>query len=202
MATLDKQVVRAEIEMGVYTIRTPDILSFSVNRARGQMYATFNASVKVPYTMIDSGNFVVREIKIRAGAGYSLNTIFTGKIYKCIINPIRTDASKVMLNISGKDILGTIEGQKINRRLKTYKYGDNPIERWGIVNNVVKHNTPAIQKFKNKVFSPYPIGITGLKGSSLVETPSSFQYSSAYKSYANRGLSATLSVESIPTSEK
>jgi hypothetical protein len=202
MATLDKQAVRAEIIMGSYTVRTPDIISFSVSRTRGQMYSTFNASVKVPYTMVEAGDFVADSLQIRAGAESRLNTIFTGKIYKCVVSPIRTDASKVQLSISGKDVLGVLEGQKVNRRLKTYKYGDKPIERWGIVNNVVKHNTPAIQKFKNKIFSPYPLGVVGLEGTYAVETPPSFKYSSAYKPYAKRTLTASLSAETIPSSEQ
>jgi len=202
MATLDKQAVRAEIIMGSYTVKTPDIISFSVSRARGQMSATFNANVKVPYTMVEAGDFIADSLQIRAGIETRLNTIFTGKIYKCVVSPIRTDASKVQLSISGKDVLGVLEGQKVNRRLKTYKYGDGPIERWGIVNNVVKHNTPAVQKFKNKVFSPYPVGMTGLKGSYFVQAPSSFQYSSAFKSGSVRGISANLSVEPIPSSEQ
>jgi hypothetical protein len=152
--------------------------------------------------MVESGDLVIQSVIIRAGVGSSLNTIFTGKIYKCVVNPIRTDASKVMLNVSGKDVLGVLEGQKVNRRLKTYKYGDKPIERWGIVNNVVKHNTPAIQKFKNKVFSPYPVGIIGLKGTYEVKTPSSFQYSSSFRSGSVKGISANLSVDTIPSSEQ
>lgn len=171
MATIEKQSVRAEIEIGSTKISTPDVLSFNVTRSRGQSYATFTAAVKVSYKLLDTGKFLAENVVIKAGADGLMNTIFTGKIYKCIVNPLRTDASKVILNISGKDILAVIEGQKVNRRLKTYKDGDGPIERWGVINSVIKQNAPQIQKFKNKVFKPDPVVTLGNTNKYDVETP-------------------------------
>ncbi len=162
MATLERQPVRSEIKLGDHTVDTWDVVSFNVSKTRGQASATFTASVKVPYTMVDTGRFVARDIVIRAGLKGSLKTIFTGQIYKCVVNPIRTDASKVMLNLSGKDDLGKLEGQKVNRRLTTYRDGDTPIQRWGVVNSVTKQNTPNRERFKSKLFSPNPQGIVGI----------------------------------------
>ena len=56
---------------------------------------------------------------------------------------------------SRKD-LSILEGQNINRRLKTYRDGGSPPERWGVVTGVIKHNTPTIQKFKEKVYNEKP----------------------------------------------
>jgi len=157
MATIEKQKVRARIELGSITAETPDVVSFSVTRARNQMTANFSASIRIGYTEIDSSTALLAEtIVIKAGLKNNLRTIFTGKIEKCVVNPVRVDASKVMLNISGRDVLAVLEGQKINRRLKTYRDGSSPPERWGVVSSVVKHNTPTIQKFKEKIYDKKP----------------------------------------------
>ena len=153
MATIERQKVRARIELGSIIVETPNVVSFSVTRARNQMTANFSASIRIDYNEIDSATELVAEsIVIKAGLQYSLKTVFTGKVEKCVVNPIRTDASKVMLNLSGRDVLSILEGQNINRRLKTYRDGGSPPERWGVVTGVIKHNTPTIQKFKEKVY--------------------------------------------------
>ena len=175
MATLEKQKVRAEIIFGDITVRTPDVVSFSVNRARNQVSASFSASVRIGYTEIGSSTEILAEtIVIRAGVQNSLKTVFTGKIEKCVVNPVRADASKVILNLSGKDVLAVLEGQKINRRLKTYRDGDTPPERWGVVTNIVKHNTPVIQKFKEKIFDDKPKVTNRLPQFPLYKTPDAF----------------------------
>ena len=157
MATIERQKVRARIELGSIIVETPNVVSFSVTRARNQMTANFSASIRIDYNEIDSATELVAEsIVIKAGLQYSLKTVFTGKVEKCVVNPIRTDASKVMLNLSGRDVLYILEGQNINRRLKTYRDGGSPPERWGVVTGVIKHNTPTIQKFKEKVYNEKP----------------------------------------------
>ena len=175
MATIEKQKVRAEIKFGNITVETPNVVSFSVSRARNQMSATFSASVRIGYTEIGSSIDIIAEtIVIKAGLKYNLNTIFTGQIEKCIVNPVRTDASKVVLNLSGRDVLAILEGQKLNRRLKTYKDGSSPPDRWGVVNNIVKHNTPVIQKFKDKVYDKKPKVTSKVPQFPLYKTPDAF----------------------------
>jgi hypothetical protein len=106
MATIEKQKVRAKIKFGNITVETPDVVSFGVNRSRNQMSATFSASVKIGYDEIGSSIEVLAEtIVIEAGLKNNLNTVFTGQIEKCIVNPVRTDASKVILNLSGRDVI-------------------------------------------------------------------------------------------------
>ena len=117
MASITRQKIRARITFGNIIVETPDVLSFNVRQQRGQMSATFSASVKVDHDDIRSGTEVVAStIVIEAGLLNNLNKIFTGKIYKCVINPVRTDASKVVLNLAGRDILSVLEGQKVNRK--------------------------------------------------------------------------------------
>ena len=175
MATIEKQKVRAEIEFGDITVETPNVVSFSVNRARNQMSASFSASVRINYYEIGASTEVLAEtIVIRAGIKNRLKTIFTGKISKCVVNPVRSDASKVILNLSGKDVLAVLEGQKINRRLKTYQDGGFPPERWGVINNIVKHNTPVIQKFKERIYDEKPKVTNRLPQFPLYKTPDAF----------------------------
>lgn len=170
MAELTKQKIRAEILFGGMTIETPNVMSFNVRRARGQMCATFSASVKVS-SSITATDIDASEIIIKAGSEGNLKTIFTGKIFKCTATPIRTDASKIMLNLSGKDVLHRLEGQKINRRVTTYRDGTTPPQRWGVVTSVTRENTPIKQKFKTKVASHEPVARTGWEIEDVIITP-------------------------------
>ena len=174
--TLDKQPVRASILIGdLGTIETPNIVSFSVRRARNQMCATFQASIKVDVDELNSSIDILNEgVVIKAGIKGNLKTIFTGSISSCIVNPIKTDASKVMLNLSGKDVLSRLEGQKINRRVTTYRDGDNPPERMGYVTNILRKNTPIRQKFKPKYYSKDPKAVLTLPDERVVKTLDSY----------------------------
>lgn len=161
--TLNNQPVRAEISIGdLGTIKTPDVLSFSVRRARSQMCATFQASIKVDADELKSSIDVLDSgVVIKAGLKGNLKTIFTGKIYSCIINPVKTDASKVMLNLSGKDVLSRLEGQKINRRVTTYRDGSNPPERIGYITSILRKNTAIRQDFPTKMYDADPQSLVG-----------------------------------------
>lgn len=166
MASFTKQAVRAEITLGgSIIIQTPNIESFNVHRARGQASATFSASVKVQYTdVLRLSSLVSARVVIRAGEGTgfaALPIVFTGIIHSCTANPVRTDARLTMLNISGKDEMFIMEGQKINRRLTTYRDGATPPERWGVINSISKQNTPIRKRLPLKVFQPRT-GLIGL----------------------------------------
>lgn len=180
MATLEKQPIRAEINIGdKYIVRTPNVMSFNVTRTRGQASAQFSASVKVSYADISSSSSLVNStVIIKAGEATSfgsLPTVFTGIVYKCIINPIRTDVSMVMLNITGQDVLSILNGQKINRRLVTRRDGSLPPQRWGIVNNITKQHTPSRQKFPDKVYSKNPMVVVDWQGNYSVSTPDAYK---------------------------
>ncbi len=175
MATVERQKVRAEITFGSFTIRTPYVMSFNVRRARGQMAATFSASVKVDSNSISSSTSIIAEdIVIKAGVSPLLRTVFTGKIEKCVVNPVRNNASKVMLNISGRDVMADLDGQKINRRVKTYRDGSSPPERWAVVTNVIKQHTPRVQKFPERITDKKPKAVKELPNLPLEATAKAY----------------------------
>jgi hypothetical protein len=78
-----------------------------------------------------------------------------------------------MLNISGKDEMFIMEGQKINRRLTTYRDGSTPPERWGVINSISKQNTPIRKRLPLKIFQPRT-GLIGLMPSYYVPVGSAF----------------------------
>lgn len=174
--TFEKHLVRSVIEIGnALTISTPDVISFNVSRRRGQMSATFSASIRVPHTFLDTAvDLVADNIVIRAGHSGVLNTVFTGWIYQCVVNPIRTDASKVMLNITGHDVLHILEGQHVNRRATTWRDGERPPERWGVVNNIIKEHSPLNKKFPTKLYTPENVFVPTLTHTHHVITPDPF----------------------------
>lgn len=205
MAKLIRQAIRAEITIGEtfggVVVRTPNIESFSVHRGRGEMSANFSAGIKIHYTDADRlKRFIKAKIIIKAGVGTgfsSLPVIFTGIILRCVFNPIRTDASMVMLNIAGKDVLHILEGQKINRRMKTYRDGTTPPAKWGVANSIIKHNTPARQRFPLKVFTDKS-AVVGLKQNYNVKTQSPFPEIDRSGRFRNMG---ELSAEKVITND-
>lgn len=173
MATIENKAIRATISFSGLIVHTPNVISFNVRRARGQMCATFSASIKVDSNYLSGTRDVINaSIVIQAGFKGAQKTIFTGKIFKATINPIRTDASKIMLTLSGKDVLHLMEGQKINRRVKTYRDGTNPPERWGLITNITKENTTARSSFPVKLTSRRPQVVKGIDLPKVIVTPS------------------------------
>ena len=113
--TLEK--IRAELDFGGSLIFvTPDIESFSVQRSRQQLAATFNASITVP---ADTVFPVGQDVTIRAGTLDNLKTIFTGQVLSIQVNPTFDDATSYMVNISGQDIFHELEGHTFSRRQRT-----------------------------------------------------------------------------------
>jgi len=206
---LDKQQVRAKIETdllkGSGIVETPDVISFSVRRARKQMSATFSASIKIGQDDLVS-NANESNIEIWAGYKNNLKLIFTGIVEKCVIQPVKSDASKIILNMSGRDPMSMMEGQKINRRLKTYKSGTGPAERWAVVTGITARNTPRIDKFKEKLIDAKPKAIQNMPQLQLDTTPDAY----ALRNDVNRKLpsstvgtlAVTKIVEADTTSEE
>ena len=204
MPTLEKQTIRAEVRLGSgIIVRTPNVMSFSIRKARGQMAATFSASLKVSYDEFAGSSILLSEnITIMAGAGTDfsdLPILFTGKVYRCIINPVRTDASKVVLNISGKDVMSVMEGQKINRRLKTYRDGSIAPQRWGVVNNVIKHNTPRRQTFPKRVYTAEPVVAVDIARMEKDITPEAFQFNNELYRSRTDSPTGSISLEKVVT---
>ncbi len=105
--------IRATIITSDFEVSTPYIMSFEVNRTRGQV-GTFSASIKVPkQTSISSSG----AISIFAGvAGRELSKIFTGYIRKLRIQPAFDDPNFVLVRLDGSDILDRLSGCRFTRR--------------------------------------------------------------------------------------
>lgn len=112
MGSLTREKVRASITGGGISAQTPFVKSFNVRKTRGQA-SSFSCSVKVPAGSV--GN-VRGQIQIRAGSPSASNLIFTGVITKATISPAFDDPSYVMVNITGTDVLKTLEHKKYTRR--------------------------------------------------------------------------------------
>jgi len=104
--------IRARVVGAGVDVSTPYIMSFNVNRQRGQL-SSFNAQVKVNQdTVIQTGGTV----KIYAGIEGDMPLIFTGIAKKATISPCWDDPSYVIINMSGVDILFKLEHKKFTRR--------------------------------------------------------------------------------------
>lgn len=204
MPTVEKQTIRAEVRLGSgIIVRTPNVMSFNIRKARGQMAATFSASLKVSHDEFAGSSILLSDnITIKAGTGTSfdgLPVLFTGKIYRCVINPVRTDASKVVLNISGKDVMAVMEGQKVNRRVKTYRDGSVPPQRWGVVNNIIKHNTPRRQTFPKRVYTSEPVTGVDIPRMEKNITPEAFQFNNELYRSRTDSPTGSLALEKVVT---
>lgn len=112
MGSLDRVKVRASITGGGISAQTPFVKSFNVRKTRGQP-GTFSCSVKVP---ADSVGNVRGQIQIMAGSPTARNLIFTGIITRATISPAFDDPNYVIVNMSGTDVLKTLEYKKYTRR--------------------------------------------------------------------------------------
>jgi len=113
--TLEK--IRAELDFGGSLVfSTPDIQSFSVQRGRSQLAASFNAAVKVPANVVFP---VGQDVTIRAGTLGNLKTIFTGQVLSIQVNPAFDDATSYVVNLNGQDLFHELEGHTFSRRQRT-----------------------------------------------------------------------------------
>ena len=113
--TLEK--IRAELDFGGLLIfSTPDIQSFSVQRSRQSLAASFSASIKVPADIVFP---VGQDVTIRAGTFGNLKTIFTGQVLSIQVNPSFDDATSYIVSLSGQDRFHEMEGYTFSRRQRT-----------------------------------------------------------------------------------
>lgn len=133
--------VRAYIQVGQHyfvTTGTDDkaagsIMSFSINKSRGQPIATFRCQLSVwadapvqPDLEVTHNN-LGQKIVVCAGAGEqsdtSLPRLFTGYVTNITQDPHWDDSRKYILNVSGEDEFALMKyGAKYSRR---FKYGDD-----------------------------------------------------------------------------
>lgn len=116
--SIEQVPIRASIEIGGQTIRTPYVLSFNVHRRRGNP-ATFDASIKVKEGLSGVGS-AGGGIAISAGSG-NLTKIFTGIIRTAKITPCWDDPSYTIVTLSGDDTLSLLKGKKYSRRCRSTK---------------------------------------------------------------------------------
>ncbi len=140
--SVDLVKVRASVSLGSLTVVTPYIVSFNVHKTRGQI-STFDATLKVTSSeiaTISTGGMVV----ISAGENSAVNKIFTGILKKFTMSPCWDDAGRVLLNISGTDILSFLEGKKYSRRVRSTK------SCWVSIDSVTRKG-PRAGKFKKDI---------------------------------------------------
>lgn len=130
------------------------------------MAATFSASIKVPSDTFaagtdGAGEVIGSAITIEAGAP-DLKKIFTGRIFKMVINPIFTDSSLVMVNLAGRDVLSLLEGQKVTRLVDTLRDQEgNPPGRWGVITSVTRTDQALDGRFYNRLYTAEKVAIPG-----------------------------------------
>lgn len=112
--TLEK--IRCRISFGDLEFETPEVLSFSVNRARGTLASSFSCSLEVPANTVFPTN---RDIVIEAGTLGNMQRLMTGGVRSITVNPSFEDAANYVVNLSGQDAFQKLEGKNISRRQRT-----------------------------------------------------------------------------------
>jgi len=108
--------VRARIVLSGFTVETPYVKSFSIDRSRGKVVSTFSASVEIPVT----ATFVAgADIQIWAGLKDRLTKRFTGTIRSVTTQPHFNKAGYFIVNMSGVDAMGVLENKTFSRRLRS-----------------------------------------------------------------------------------
>jgi hypothetical protein len=118
-AGISLEKIRARISFGTpggpnsLTFETPDVKSFSVQKSRGTLAATFSASIDMPSSLVIPAG---EDLIIEAGTEGNLQRIFTGSVLSMTVSPSFENASKYNVNLSGSDIFRRLEGKNISRR--------------------------------------------------------------------------------------
>ena len=108
--------VRARIVLSGFTVETPYVKAFSINRTRGKLVATFSASVEIPVT----ATFVAgADLQIWAWVKGSLTKRFTGSIKSITTQPHFNKAGYFIVNMTGVDAMGVLENKTFSRRLRS-----------------------------------------------------------------------------------
>lgn len=153
--------IRSEITIGDLIVRTPYVLSFSVNRQRGSI-STFSAKLKVSHSTVN-GPISGSEIKIKAGIEGDLKLIFTGIVENMQITPVFDDPSYVNLNLSGSDVLKLLNGKKFTRRCRSTK------STWVSIEGVVREGLKS-GKFKYVKDDYFEVNNGDINESSIIRT--------------------------------
>lgn len=129
MAQIIQEEIRATIVIdrggALLEISTPYVKSFNVSRQRGSMVSSFSATVEILSgdVLASTGDALAladqdSSISIYAGTKGNERLIFTGDLKSVTINPSWEKPEYFMVNLSGSDILGRLEGKRYSRRIK------------------------------------------------------------------------------------
>jgi hypothetical protein len=131
--TIQLEKINARIEVSSFVYTTPgrlanssgDVMSFSINKARGQPVGTLQCQVIAWVNDNPIGALSTAEdnlgdvIIVSAGVGDDLARLFTGYITGVRQTPHWNDARKYILDISAEDVFAKMKYGKFSRRFKT-----------------------------------------------------------------------------------
>jgi len=124
---IDRVKVRAEVSFfGGLVIKTPYILSFTVNRNRGT-YSTADLNLKVKGDSLPS---IRSDVSIEAGEEGHLKQIFTGFVIDMTIKPVWDDPTYLNLSIKCADVLYFLTDKKFTRRQISHE------QSWALITTV------------------------------------------------------------------
>jgi len=108
--------LRARINIGGVDIKTPYVKAFNIDETRGRMYKSFSATVEILATT----SFVAgADIEIYDTIDGVERKRLTGIIKSITTQPSYDKAGYYILNITGVDRLGELEGRTFSRRLRS-----------------------------------------------------------------------------------
>lgn len=121
---IELEQIRARLVINdSFTVETPFVKSFSVNKSRSSNVGTFSASIEVPAnTNFGAPTGSSGLVKIYAGTKLNYITkgpIFTGIIRRMAPQPIVGKPNYFLISISGNDILSKLQNKKFSRRIAT-----------------------------------------------------------------------------------
>ena len=124
MADIRQEQIRSIIEIGdLFTIVTPYVRSFNINKQRGNLVSTFSATVEILARDLlevteEALDLAGRGITIKAGLRDQEELLFTGEIKTVQFNPSWDKPECFILNLSGNDVMGRLEARRFSRRVK------------------------------------------------------------------------------------
>lgn len=115
-ATVTQEKIRARIDIGGVSIRTPYVKAFNVDKNRTNLINTFSATIEI-YAGVRL--YVGSDIEIYHSVNGNEKKIFTGEIRTITTQPSFDKAGYFILNMSGVDKMGVLEGRTFSRRLRS-----------------------------------------------------------------------------------
>jgi hypothetical protein len=176
MAEIRQEQIRSIIEIAnLFTIETPYVRSFNINKQRGNIISTFSATIEILAADLlevvdESLDLAGRMLTISAGLRDQEELLFTGEIRNVQINPSWDKPEYFILNISGRDVMGRLEGKRYSRRVKWDSAGV-----WAKITNVRTVRQRKVARGFDKKYVRKIARITGFPDQSLLEH-SSFVY--------------------------